>query len=50
MKRTLTTKLALATGVAALSLGAVACEVENGEVDPIEDPVMDDGLDMEEDL
>lgn len=48
MTRTLTAKLALASGVVALSLGAVACEVEQGELDPIEDPVFDDGL--EEDL
>lgn len=41
MKRTLTVKLAVASGVAALALGATACEVENG-VDDTEDPVLDD--------
>ena len=41
MKRTLTAKMAIAGGVAALALGATACEVENG-VDDTEDPVLDD--------
>jgi hypothetical protein len=49
VKRTLTSKLALTAGAAALALGAVACEVEdNGTVDdPIEDPVLDDTGDEE---
>lgn len=45
MKRTLTTKLAVAGGVAALALGAAACEVEEGDgLDPgLEDGGLDDG-------
>jgi hypothetical protein len=53
VKRTLTSKLALAGGVAALALGAAACEVEDdGGLDPgVEDPVLDDtGGDAEGDL
>jgi hypothetical protein len=43
VKRTLTAKLALAGGTAALALGAAACEVENNGTDPmIEDPVLED--------
>jgi hypothetical protein len=37
MKRTLAAKMMLASGTAALALGAAACEIE--------DPGMDDGLD-----
>jgi hypothetical protein len=44
VKRTLTTKLALAGGVAALALGAAACEVEDGTDTTMEDPVLDDGF------
>jgi hypothetical protein len=46
VKRTLTKKLAVATGAAALAFGAVACEAENDGLDPAqEDPMMeDDGL------
>jgi hypothetical protein len=44
VKRTLTTKLALAGGVAALALGAAACEVEDGTDTTVEDPVLDDGF------
>jgi hypothetical protein len=43
VKRTLTTKLALAGGVAALALGAAACEVDDGTDTTVEDPVLDDG-------
>jgi hypothetical protein len=43
VKRTLTKKLAVATGAAALAFGAVACEAENGGLDPAqEDPMMED--------
>jgi hypothetical protein len=48
VKRTLTKKLAVTAGAAALAFGAVACEAENGDgLDPAqEDPMMeDDGLD-----
>lgn len=45
MKRTKLTKLALATSAAALALGAAACEIENGELDPVEDPLLDDSFD-----
>lgn len=44
MKRTLTTKLALAGGVAALALGAAACEVDDGTDTTVEDPVLDEGF------
>lgn len=37
-----TPKLLLAGALAALSIGAVACEVENGELDPVPDPGMED--------
>ncbi len=33
MKRTLAAKLMLASGTAALALGAAACEIENGDLD-----------------
>jgi hypothetical protein len=53
VKRTLTKKLAVATGAAALAFGAVACDAENDGLDPAqEDPMMeDDGFDdgMEDD-
>jgi hypothetical protein len=44
MKRNLTSTLALSSAVAALALGATACEIEEGTGgDPgIEDPLMDD--------
>jgi hypothetical protein len=43
VKRTLTKKLAVATGAAALAFGAVACEAENDGLDPAqEDPMMED--------
>jgi hypothetical protein len=46
MKRTLTTKLTLASAAAALALGAAACEVEeNGADTTTEDPLLDDGAD-----
>jgi hypothetical protein len=48
VKRTLTKKLAVATGAAALAFGAVACDAEtNDGLDPAqEDPMMeDDGFD-----
>jgi hypothetical protein len=48
VKRTLTKKLAIATGAAALAFGAVACETDNGDgLDPAqEDPMLeDDGMD-----
>jgi hypothetical protein len=47
VKRTLTKKLAVATGAAALAFGAVACEAENDGLDPAqEDPMFeDDGFD-----
>jgi hypothetical protein len=47
VKRTLTKKLAVATGAAALAFGAVACETDNGDgLDPAqEDPMLeDDGM------
>jgi hypothetical protein len=47
VKRTLTKKLAIATGAAALAFGAVACETDNGDgLDPAqEDPMLeDDGM------
>ena len=49
MKRTLTTKLTLASAAAALALGAAACEVDDGGDAGTEDPLMeeeggDDGL------
>jgi hypothetical protein len=46
MKRTLTKKLAVATGAAALAFGAVACEADNDGLDPAqEDPMFeDDGM------
>ncbi len=46
MKRTLTTKVTLAGAVAALALGAAACEVENGDVDPADDPVLEEEGDL----
>jgi hypothetical protein len=44
VKRTLTMKLAIAGGTAALALGAAACEVDDtGTQDPMmDDPVLDD--------
>jgi hypothetical protein len=43
VKRTLTKKLAVATGAAALAFGAVACDAENDGLDPAqEDPMMED--------
>ncbi len=47
MRRTLTTKIAVAGGAAALALGAAACEVEpaDGGDPALQDPMMDDGLD-----
>jgi hypothetical protein len=43
MKRTLTMKLALAGGTAALALGAAACEVDDAGTDPMmDDPVLED--------
>jgi hypothetical protein len=43
VKRTLTMKLALAGGTAALALGAAACEVDDTGTDPMmEDPVLED--------
>jgi hypothetical protein len=46
VKRTLTKKLAVATGAAALAFGAVACDAENDGLDPAqEDPMLeDDGM------
>jgi hypothetical protein len=47
MKRTRTTKVTLAGAVAALALGAAACEVENGDVgDPADDPVLEEEGDL----
>ncbi|MFN2347238.1 MAG: hypothetical protein ABR616_16185 [Dermatophilaceae bacterium] len=46
MKRTLTTKLTLAGAAAALALGGAACEVEEGDVDPVEDPALDEEGDL----
>lgn len=49
MKRTLSMKLALAGGTAALALGAAACEVDGDGTDPmVEDPVLDDDPFQEE--
>jgi hypothetical protein len=43
VKRTLTKKLAVAGGTAALALGAAACEVNDTGTDPMmEDPVLED--------
>jgi hypothetical protein len=54
VKRTLTKKLAVATGAAALAFGAVACDAEtDGGLDPAqEDPMMEDdgGLEGEGDV
>ena len=46
MKRTLATKLTLATAAAALALGGAACEVEEGDVDPVEDPMIEEEGDL----
>ena len=46
MKRTLTTKLTLATAAAALALGGAACEVEEGDIDPAEDPLLEEEGDL----
>ena len=47
MKRTLTTKLTLASAAAALALGAAACEVEDGDLeDPVEDPLLEEEGDV----
>jgi hypothetical protein len=51
MKRSLSAKMTVLGGVAALALGAAACEVEDPDTidDGVEDPLLeDDGL--EEDL
>ena len=51
MKRTLTAKMTLLSGAAALALGAAACEVENGTMDdPVQDDFTDDDLLEDEDL
>ncbi len=50
MKRTLTAKMTLLSGAAALALGAAACEVENGVDEPIQDDFQEDDLLEEEDL
>ena len=52
MKRTLSAKMTLLGGAAALALGAAACEVEdpNGLDDPLQDDLMEDDLMEEEDL
>ena len=43
MKRTLSMKLAIAGGTAALALGAAACEVNDTGTEPMmDDPVLDD--------
>lgn len=42
MKRTFTTKLTIATAAAALALGGAACEVEDADVDPAEDPSLEE--------
>ena len=51
MKRTLTAKMTLLGGAAALARGAAACEVDNGlDDDPIQDDFMEDDLLEDEDL
>lgn len=51
VKRTLLARLALPTSAAALALGAVACEVEDGGTDTgTEDPIDDDGTIEDGDL
>lgn len=43
MKRSLATKLTIASSVAALALGAAACDVEDpGDLEDVEDPVLED--------
>lgn len=49
MKRTLATKIVMASSAAALALGAAACEVEEGNGgDPLmeENDLLDDGGDL----
>ena len=45
MKRTLSTRMTVATAAAALALGAAACEVEDGGTgdETMEEPLLDDG-------
>ncbi len=47
MKRNLLTRIAAGSAVAALALGAVACEVDEDAIDPgLEDDLMDEGEDF----
>ena len=48
MKRTLASKIVMASSAAALALGAAACEVEEGNGDPLmeDNDLLDDGDDL----
>lgn len=50
MKRTLTAKMTLLSGAAALALGAAACDMDPVETDPMEDDLFEDDLLNDEDL
>jgi hypothetical protein len=51
MKRTLTARMTLLSGAAALALGAAACDVEDtGTDEPIENDVVEEDLLEDEDL
>lgn len=46
MKRSMGTKLFLASGAAALALGAAACEIDDAGLDDLNDPAFED-MDMD---
>ncbi|MFU8841337.1 MAG: hypothetical protein ACNA8R_11540 [Nitriliruptoraceae bacterium] len=49
MKRTLTAKMTLLGGAAALALGAAACDPDDLDTDPAQDDLLEDDL-LEDDL
>jgi hypothetical protein len=50
MKRTLTAKMSLLGGAAALALGTAACDMDGFEEDPVQDDLIEDDLFEDEDL
>ena len=50
MKRTLTAKMTLLGGAAALALGATACDMDDLNDDPVQDDLFEDDLFEDEDL
>ena len=44
MKRTIAAKMMLASGAAALALGAAACEIDDVDIDDVDNGVLDDDL------